>query len=85
MFGCCGKSDLKFREEDGTVVQTWMDKHYPPGSKLVTIPNTTSPDAKHIFKVCGEYPKETKVLDPEGNFHEICTCPCHIKGTTIMC
>lgn len=85
MFGCCGKEQTIFKDENGEVYQEWMDKNYPPGSKVTVIPNTTSAYAKHIFKMRGEYPTETKVIDPDGNKHEICTCPCHIKGLCVMC
>lgn len=87
MFGCCSKAmSIKFADQDGNVDQSYLDQNYPVGSKVEAIEDTKSPWSSHVLKTTGKYPVVSKVVDPQGNHHEYCKCPCHWRGgPSIMC
>lgn len=87
MFGCCKQAmAIKFADKDGIVDQSYVDENYPVGSKSVSVEDTTSQWAELVLKKTGEYPKASKIIDPEGNHHDYCRCPCHWRGgPTVMC
>lgn len=81
---CCNYSYINYITDDGDVKQEWLDKHYPKGSVKTYIQDSESPIAKRVWKLQGYFPQHLKVVDREGKIHDICNCPCHREGSTIM-
>lgn len=87
MFGCCKNAmQLVFMDTNGNLDPTYLKENYPEDSVVVVVEDTTSDLAKWIFDKEGKYPNSTKVQDPTGKQHNICSCPCHrLDGLGIMC
>lgn len=81
---CCQHVERSYLTTDGEVKQTWLDKQYPEGSKAVMIQDSTSSIAKYVWKRDGYFPQYLKVVDKEGNVHDICSCDCHRDGSMLM-
>lgn len=85
MIACCNyNSSAPYMTEDGKLHEGFLEKHYPPGTKLVKIQDSTSTWAKRRFKQSGEFPAPEKAVDPDGNIHDICLCNCHCVGSSMM-
>ena len=86
MFGCCDQAmAIVYKDCDGNVDPEYIKAKYPEGSKIMSIQDSTSQWAKNTFIMRGEFPVTNMVVDPSGNKHEICSCPCHQLGVSIMC
>lgn len=84
MIACCNSRVQTYIDKDGNLFPGYLEKHYPAGTKLVNIQDSTSDWAKRRFKASGEFPAPQKAVDPEGNIHEICLCNCHQVDSCMM-
>lgn len=80
---CCEKCYVHYINEDGTIDKEFLQKSFGKDSKVVVEDDLNNPFIEIIKKHGQRTPKITYVIS-NGNKKEICTCPCHVKGSVVF-